>query len=141
MSRVECGKHGAVRTTAMVHVGADLLLRTCYLPGQWPHEITVLDHLGNIKTGRKKETYTIAGPLCFAGDIIATDIVLPEIEPGDYLIVRDTGAYTLSMWSRYNSRQIPKIIGYYGDGETFEVLRARDRLQDVWDFWSGPATE
>ena len=140
-SQVEYVKHGSGKNTAMVHVGADLLLRTCYLPGQWPHEITVRDRLGNLKTGREAKTYTIAGPLCFAGDIIARDIALPEIEPGDYLVVRDTGAYTVSMWSRYNSRQIPKIIGYYGDGEVFEVLRARERLQDIWDFWSGPSTK
>jgi diaminopimelate decarboxylase len=74
--------------------------------------------------------------LCFAGDIIARDIELPEAEAGDYILIHDTGAYTLSMWSRYNSRQIPKVIGYDKENKTFEVLKERESKEDLLKFWS-----
>lgn len=134
-SRIEYVKPGKTIHTAILHVGADLFLRECYHPQDWPHEIIVVDRAGKIKTGRPQR-YVLAGPLCFAGDMIARDIALPEIEAGDFVIIQDAGAYTLSMWSRYNSRQIPKVIGYYRDGEAFEILKAREALEEVLQFWA-----
>ena len=120
----------------MIHVGADLFLRKCYRPEDWHHEVFVVDRSGKIKGGTDKNKYVIAGPLCFAGDVIAKEIQLPVVEQGDYIIIKDTGAYTLSMWSRYNSRQIPKIIGYIEDGNEFEIIRDRESLDDIMEFWS-----
>jgi len=134
-ARVEYIKPNGNIKTAVIHVGADLLLRECYNPDDWPHDISVLDSRGKVKSGLA-ETYIIAGPLCFAGDIIARDIRLPIIEPGDYILIHDIGAYTLSMWSRYNSRQMPKVIGYYGQGDNFEILKTRESLEDIYKFWS-----
>lgn len=116
VSRVENVKRDRDIDTVMIHVGADLFLRECYNPDDWKHEITVKDSNGNLKSGYGEKKYMIAGPLCFAGDLIARDIPLPKVEPGDFMVIPDTGAYTLSMWSRYNSRQISKIVGYYQDG-------------------------
>jgi diaminopimelate decarboxylase len=135
-SRVEYVKRGTTVDTAMIHVGADLFLRKCYRPHEWHHEITVVDRYGKIKTGRDINKYMIAGPLCFEGDIIAKEIDLPNVEEGDYILIHDTGAYTLSMWSRYNSRQIPKVIGYYQDGKIFETIKEREDVEKVWEFWS-----
>jgi diaminopimelate decarboxylase len=39
------------------------------------------------------------------------------------------------MWSRYNSRQIPKVIGYTNDGEQFEILRERETPEQAASFW------
>lgn len=135
-SRVEYVKKGVEVDTAVVHIGADLLLRECYRPEDWFHELTVLDAQGKPKQGKAPRPYVVAGPLCFAGDVIAQGIQLPRIEEGDYLLIHDTGAYTLSMWSRYNSRQMPKVIGYWNAGESFEVLKQRETLGMLWDFWS-----
>ena len=135
-SRVEYVKRDPGIHTAAIHVGADMFLRECYHPDDWPHEITVLDHAGNAKAGLDENPYMIAGPLCFAGDLLAREIRLPKVEPGDTIILHDAGAYTLSMWSRYNSRQTPKVIGYHQDGERFEVLKERESIQDIIDFWS-----
>ncbi len=60
---------------------------------------------------------------------------MPEVAEGDYLLFHDAGAYTFSMWSRYNSRQAPKIIGYSDGGAEFEVLKQRERIDAVLDFW------
>lgn len=122
--------------TLMIHVGADLLIRECYLPHQWSHEISMADSEGNIKTEGELSKYTLAGPLCFQGDIIARNVLLPSANPGDFIIIHDTGAYTLSQWSRYNSRQMPKVIGFRDNGEHFEILKDREKPEELVDFWS-----
>ena len=136
ISRVENVKQSGNIKTAMIHVGADLFIRRAYMPEEWHHDISVADKFGNIKSGKDIGKYVIAGPLCFSGDIIAKNIELPKVEKDDFIIVHDTGAYTLSMWSRYNSRQIPKVVGYYNNGERFEILKERETLEDLYKFWS-----
>ncbi len=123
-------------STILIHVGADLLIRECYLPNQWSHKISVADPSGKIKTGNAAGKYTIAGPLCFQGDIIAREISLPQVAEGDYIVIHDTGAYTLSMWSRYNSRQMPKVLEFSNEGKDFEILRERETTEDLFRFWS-----
>ena len=135
-SKVEYVKKENVYNIIMTHTGADLFLRECYNPKDWYHQISVADKDGNLKDGTVKNKYIIAGPLCFGGDIIARDILLPEVTEGDYILIHDAGAYTLSMWSRYNSRQIPKVIGYNIEQDHFEVLKERERKEDLLDFWS-----
>lgn len=135
VSRVEYVKRETGINTAIVHVGADLLLRLCYRPDEWHHEFIAADAAGRIKRGEAGQ-YNIAGPLCFAGDMLAREISLPRLEEKDYLIIQDTGAYTLSMWSRYNSRQMPRVIGYTHNGDRFEVLRERESPADLIQFWS-----
>ena len=135
LSRVEYVKHDPGINTAMIHVGADLFLRECLNPKDWQHEYTVLDRQGNLKTGTDENPWNLAGPLCFAGDILAKNVVLPVVEEGDHLIIHDTGGYTFSMWSRYNSRFAPKILGYYDEGNRFEVLKERENEWDILRFW------
>ncbi len=135
-SRVEYVKQSPAFDTAMIHFGADLLLRECYRPEDWHHDISVADTEGQLKAPGELRRYVIAGPLCFAEDVLARNLQLPPIKQGDYIIVHDTGAYSLSMWSRYNSRQIPKVIGYADDGESFQILKDRESLEDIWRFWA-----
>lgn len=132
-SRVEYVKHDPSINTAMLHVGADLFVRECLNPRDWPHEYSVFDQHGNLKHGKDHFPYNLAGPLCFSGDIIAKNVVLPKVEEGDFLAIHDTGGYTFSMWSRYNSRQTPRIIGY--QEEHFEILKERESLEELQRFW------
>jgi diaminopimelate decarboxylase len=75
--------------------------------------------------------------LCFAGDIIARDVMLPPIETGDWILIRDVGAYTLSMWSHHCSRGIPAVLGYEpGHKSPLRVLRKPETVDDVVRFWS-----
>jgi len=135
-SKVEYVKRESTYNIIITHVGADLLLRKCYNPEDWHHHITIVDKNGNPKTGTDTNSYHVAGPLCFAGDIIARDLKLPVVEEGDYILIHDTGAYTLSMWSRYNSRQMPKVIGYSGEYHAFEIIKERETKEDLFNFWS-----
>ncbi|MFV8749785.1 diaminopimelate decarboxylase [Nannocystaceae bacterium ST9] len=132
VSRVEATKQSGGRNIALIHLGADLLLRAAYMPGVWEHRIRVLDRHGTPRTG-PLEPWDIAGPLCFSGDLIARARPLPAIEPGDLLVVHDVGAYTLSMWSRYNSRASPAVWAHDDPGP--RRLRARESLEDVLRFW------
>ncbi|MCK9204456.1 MAG: hypothetical protein M0P58_08510 [Bacteroidales bacterium] len=135
MSRVEYVKHDQTINTAMLHVGADLFVRECLNPNAWKHEYSVYDRKGKLKAGVDKNPYNLAGPLCFAGDILAKEVRLPKIEEGDYVVVHDTGGYTFSMWSRYNSRQIPRVLGYQNEGKNFEILKERETFDDIYSFW------
>lgn len=133
VSRIEAVKDVDGTPTLVVHVGADLLLRRVYRSDQWDHEFVVLDPSGRPRTGTPVPT-RIAGPLCFSGDILANDRPLAPAEEGDLLWIRDTGAYTLSMWSRHCSRGLPRSIGYANDLAT--LLHAGERPRDVVAFWS-----
>jgi diaminopimelate decarboxylase len=122
--------------TLLVHVGADMFVRKAYRPDDWHHDISVCDSKGNLRTGTMR-TFRVAGPLCFAGDYLDRSVSLPnDATEGDYVIVHDAGAYTFSMWSLYNSRQFPPIIGYEGPGTKFRHLRNRQSVEDIVKFWS-----
>jgi diaminopimelate decarboxylase len=138
VSRIEyVVEHGYSVATLQVHVGADMFLRKAYRPDDWHHDISVCDSSGQLRTGRES-VFCVAGPLCFAGDFLDPKVSLPaSLGEGDYIIIHDSGAYTFSMWSMYNSRQFPAVIGYYGEGESFRCLRPRQSVHQIVDFWSG----
>lgn len=122
--------------TLVVHLGADLLLRRVYRASEWDHEMVVLDPDGRPKPGSRRAH--IAGPLCFAGDLIARDRMLAPAQRGDLLLIRDCGAYTLSMWSRHCNRGLPPTWGYRSD--SLSLLHAGETPDDVVRFWSAPAS-
>ncbi len=134
--------------TAILHAGADVLLRECYVPHKFPHRITVHDRDGRWVGaeegagvgGRVVRPHNLAGPLCFAGDVIARGIALPRVEAGDWVVVHDCGGYTLALYSRYCSRPAPAVVGYErkegGEGGlVVRVLQAQESGQAVVDFW------
>lgn len=134
ISRVEYTKISGGRRIATVHLGADMFPRTAYVPDVWFHRISVLDPAGRAKAGTIEEQ-DIAGPLCFSGDLVARARPLPRIEEGDLVVVHDVGAYTLSMWSRYNSRLSPPVFGYYAASQELVALRRGETVDDVVHFW------
>lgn len=122
--------------TLFVHVGADMFLRKAYRPRDWHHDISVCDSNGQLRKGPNR-TFRVAGPLCFAGDYLDRSASIPEdVTEGDYVIIHDVGAYTFSMWSLYNSRQFPPIIGYEEASNTFRWLRRRQSVAEIVRFWS-----
>lgn len=132
-SKVEYVKKIGEQHIAVIHLGADMFLRRAYRPEDWFHEIVLLDKDGVIKTGANQPT-TIAGPLCFSGDVLAEQIPMPEITPGDWVIIKDCGAYTYGMWSRYNSRPMPGVWGYGPDG-SFSCLKEAETTDKAAAFW------
>lgn len=132
LSRVEATKRSGGRRIAVLHVGADLFVRAAYLPARWRHPISVHHPDGQPMTGPRMP-WDVVGPLCFSGDRLAKGAQLPPIQPGDLIAIHDAGAYTLSMWSRYNSRQAPAVLGLRGDQAI--LLKAAETVEQVEAFW------
>ncbi len=116
-----------------VHLGADFLLRPVYRPDAWRHEFLLLGRDGAVKRGNVSG-WTIGGPLCFGGDVLARGVQLPSPEAGDFLVIRDAGAYTLSLWSRHCNHGMPLVLG--ADNGDISVLREAETADDVATFWS-----
>ena len=70
------------------------------------------------------ETYTIVGPICESGDVLARDRLLPRLERGDILAFLDAGAYGFSMASQYNGQPRPAEVLVSGD--SWEIIRHRE---------------
>ena len=72
---------------------------------------------------------TIAGKYCESGDILASDIMLPELQSGDIIAIPATGAYCPSMASNYNLNPRPPMI-LVNDGVS-RLIRRRESYQDL----------
>jgi diaminopimelate decarboxylase len=57
-----------------------------------------------------KMNYTIAGKHCESGDVIISDIKLPPVTGGDFIVVATTGAYCYSMSNNYNSQPKNAVV-------------------------------
>ncbi|HPL99615.1 MAG TPA: diaminopimelate decarboxylase [Bacillota bacterium] len=66
--------------------------------------------IANKADSPKKERVTIAGKCCESGDILIWDLYVPELQPGDILAVKSTGAYGYSMASNYNRNPKPAVV-------------------------------
>ncbi|MCX4543247.1 diaminopimelate decarboxylase [Streptomyces sp. NBC_01565] len=111
LSRVEYTKTTGGRPIALTHAGVQLATRTVYAPQAWPLRILPYDAKGAPKTG-PPVAQDIAGPACFAGDLLATARELPELAPGDLIAVPDTGAYFFTAHYGYNSLPRPAVHGF-----------------------------
>ncbi|MFD4247918.1 diaminopimelate decarboxylase [Streptomyces sp. NPDC058525] len=111
VARVEYTKTTGARPIALTHAGVQLATRTVYAPAAWPLRILPYDAKGAPKDG-EPVAQDIAGPACFAGDLLATARELPLLAPGDLIGVPDTGAYFFTAHYGYNSLPRPAVHGY-----------------------------
>jgi ornithine decarboxylase len=63
-----------------------------------------------VEGAKEKKLWTLAGPSCDSFDVIDKDIMLPEPEVGNIILILSTGAYTISYASEFNGFSIPKTI-------------------------------
>lgn len=76
----------------------------------------LMESIGGIKytykVGSRNEPkkWTIAGPSCDSFDVIDRDVMLPEPEIGNRILILSSGAYTVSYASEFNGFSIPKTI-------------------------------
>ncbi|WP_060179936.1 diaminopimelate decarboxylase [Streptomyces sp. IMTB 1903] len=111
LARVEYTKDSGSRPIALTHAGVQLATRTAYAPAAWPVRILPYDAKGAPKAGRPV-AQDVAGPACFAGDLLATARELPPLAPGDLIGVPDTGAYFFTAHYGYNSLPRPAVHGF-----------------------------
>ncbi len=57
-----------------------------------------------------QEKYTVVGPICETGDVLAKDRLLPTLARSDVLAFLDAGAYGFSMASQYNGQPRPAEV-------------------------------
>lgn len=135
ITRVEYTKNSGGRHVATTHAGAQLFTRTAFLPESWPLRVTGFLPSGDEKTTANSEVVTtdVAGPCCFAGDLICVAQQLPKLAPNDYVLVHDTGGYYFSNHFDYNS--LPRIGIYTVSGKddalTIKCIRHADTIKDV----------
>lgn len=132
LARVEYTKTTGGRAIAITHAGAQVATRTVFMPEMWALRISALDREGRPKGGERL-VQDIAGPCCFAGDIIAHRRLLPRLEPGDHVLLHDTGAYYFSTPFVYNSLPRVAVHGFSLDGPRvgFTLLRRAETLREV----------
>lgn len=62
------------------------------------------------KQVRSRKLWTLAGPSCDSFDVIDKNVLLPEPEVGNLILILSSGAYTISYASEFNGFSIPKTI-------------------------------
>lgn len=132
-ARVEYTKQSGGRQIAISHAGAQTATRTTFMPEHWVIRLGVYDPSGQLKTGHEANQ-DVAGPCCFAGDMLAYQRDLPRIEAGDYIMLHDTGAYYFSNPFYYNSLPAAAVYGAQlrDDGSVgFDTWRKQQTLDEV----------
>ncbi|PBC67382.1 diaminopimelate decarboxylase [Streptomyces sp. TLI_235] len=131
-ARVEYTKEVGGRRIALTHAGAHLATRTVFMPDAWPLRVGVHHPDGTPRRG-PEEVQDVAGPCCFAGDLVARGRALPRIEPGDLVVLHDTGGYYTSAPWAYNSIARPAVHGFTtaGGQVRFATVRTEQTLAEI----------
>jgi len=124
LTRVEFLKPGETKNFAIVDAAMNDLIRPA-LYQAWQAIIPV-----DTREARESALYDVVGPVCETSDFLGKEREL-AIAEGDLLAVRSAGAYGFVMASNYNSR--PRPAELMVDGDACHVVRARERLESLWE--------
>ncbi|MDD5024975.1 MAG: diaminopimelate decarboxylase, partial [Methanoregula sp.] len=108
---------------ANVDAGFNLLIRPAMYDAY--HEVIV----ANKADAAPVTEYTVTGPICETGDILAPDRRLPEFGAGALLAVLDAGAYGYAMASQYNCR--PRCPEVLVKGAQAALMRRGETIADI----------
>lgn len=108
---------------ANVDAGFNLLIRPAMYDAY--HEVIVANKADAALTSE----YTVTGPICETGDVLAVDRMLPVLAAGDIIAVLDTGAYGYAMSSQYNSR--PRCPEVLIKGSRAALMRRGETVGDI----------
>jgi len=113
------------------YYGLDSCMANLMRPGMYGsyHHITVPAKEGTAK----RETVNVVGTLCENNDWFAKDRSLPaDAAVGDLFVIHDSGAHSHSMGFQYNGKlRAPELL-LRSDGKTVELIRERERIQDLY---------
>lgn len=137
----ECGRpftgpYGWLVTTAIHekhiyrdYVGVDASMADLMRPGMYGayHHVSVAGKEGAPAT----HTYDVVGSLCENCDKFAVQRPLPEIVPGDFVIVHDVGAHGRAMGFNYNAKLRAGELLLREDGKIVEIRR-RETIDDYF---------
>ncbi|MEN6635235.1 MAG: diaminopimelate decarboxylase [Clostridiaceae bacterium] len=115
------------KETHKKYIGVDACACILMRPAMYGayHHITVMgkeaDPLTNV--------YDVVGSLCENNDKFAVDRPLPKTEPGDLLVIHDTGAHGFSMGYNYNGKLRSAEVLLKPDGSA-ELIRRAETPED-----------
>lgn len=148
LARVQYLKRAGNHRFAILDAGMHTLLRPSHYDAFhfiWP--VTPPDGLVPLTRCERPaldglEPCDVVGPICETGDFLALDRPLPVIARGDLLAVFGTGAYGMSMASRYNSFGLPPEV--LVEGDSWRLIRSRETIDELFahekPFLQQPAT-
>jgi diaminopimelate decarboxylase len=118
-----------IKNTYKLYAGLDASMQNLMRPALYGayHHITVM--------GKENLThnvmYDVTGSLCENNDKFAIDRMLPELEPGDIVVMHDTGAHGHSMGFNYNAklRSAELLLRKNGD---VKLIRRAETQEDYF---------
>lgn len=119
------------------YVGLDSCMANLMRPGLYGayHHITV--------PGKENEPadqiYDVTGSLCENSDKFAIDRALPEIEPGDLIVIHDTGAHGYAMGFNYNGKLRSAELLLKEDGSV-QLIRRAETVEDYFSTMRFPGS-
>lgn len=134
--RYMTGPHGVLVTQVLnvkdsyrKYIGVDACMSALMRPGIYGahHELTVFEKAHSAC----QIVADVVGSLCENNDKFAIQRELPLAEPGDIIIIHDTGAHGHSMGFNYNGRLRPKELLLRQDG-SLELIRRAEVLDDYF---------
>ena len=143
--RVITGPYGYLVTTAIHHkqiyknyVGVDACMANLMRPGMYGayHHISVLGK----EQAPHQTVVDVVGSLCENNDKFAVDRPLPDIDPGDLLVIHDAGAHGHAMGFQYNAKLRSAELPLAEDGSVSCIRRA-ETVEDYFATLDHPPLE
>jgi len=85
--------------------------------------------IANKVTEDEAEQVSIVGKFCESADILAKDVEVPRVVPGDTVVIPVAGAYCLPLASNYNASLKPAVV-LVRDGKA-RIIRRREGYDDL----------
>ena len=118
-----------IKNTYKKYAGLDASMANLMRPALYGsyHHITVLGNTEN----PSEFMYDVTGSLCENNDKFAINRILPEMIPGDLVVIHDTGAHGHAMGFNYNGKLRSAELLRRENGEVVEIRRA-ETLDDYF---------
>jgi diaminopimelate decarboxylase len=126
LTQVEFLKSNEEKNFAIIDGAMNDLIRPA-LYSAWQAIVPVVKHTD--RDDAETKAWDLVGPVCETGDFLGKDRQL-NLQPGDLLAVKSSGAYGFVMASNYNSR--PRPCEIMVDGDNSYVVRARETITDLY---------
>ncbi len=118
-----------LKNTYKTYIGLDASMQNLMRPALYGayHHISVIgkENLPHI------HKYDVTGSLCENNDKFAIDRMLPEIVPGDIVVIHDTGAHGHSMGFNYNAKLRSAELLLRENGKV-QLIRRAETIDDYF---------
>ncbi len=119
-----------IKETYKKYIGVDATMANLMRPALYGayHHITVMGK----EDQPHNQLYDVAGSLCENNDKFAINRLMPsDVEPGDIIVIHDTGAHGHAMGFQYNGKLRSAELLLRPDGSVKEIRRA-ETLDDFY---------